>query len=583
MRDFIDILRAHDLYREEHHNMSNHEYQLNGNLVEFISLDQPQKIRGRKRNLLYINEANELFFEDWQQLIFRTDGKIILDYNPSDSFHWIYDKVLTRDDCDFYQTTYKDNPFLDAVIIDEIERLQFTDEDYWRVYGLGERGSNRAAVFTYSTSDLPQGAKLLAYGMDFGYTNDPTSLVGVYEYGDSLYMDELIYRTGMTNRDIHNVLTDLGISRYAEIFADSAEPKSIDELHRFGWNVKPTAKGPDSVMAGIDMMKRFRLLATPRSTNLIKELQNYKWAEDKNGNLLNKPMDAFNHCFVGDTLVTTMSGDVPIKDITEGDIVLTSRGYRTVICRFDNGFKQVNTYLMQFGTVVVYLTCTESHKIKTTNGWKQIKDLKKGDVLYLHKSLTGSNTTYIPMSDTSARVSSDFTESYGNTIMVKSLKGITFTTLMATLKTIPSRICNSLKRLNISVWRVNLGFKTKNGLSRSGGQELNQQKSGTQVKRALNFIKSSVKNLGNLVNINPSIASNAEKNLRPDTLELVSIAITTAKQKPYEQEERVYDIMVDDCHEYYANGVLVHNCMDAARYAVFNKKANPNFGRYSLR
>lgn len=295
MRDFLDILRMHDLYREEHHNMSSHEYKLNGNLIEFISLDEPQKIRGRKRNLLFINEANQLFFEDWQQLVFRTDGKIILDYNPSDSFHWIYDKVLTRDDCDFYQTTYKDNPFLDPIIIEEIERLQFTDEDYWRVYGLGERGSNRAAVFSFSTSDLPQGAKLLAYGMDFGYTNDPTSLVGVYEYGDALYMDELVYRTGMTNRDIHNVLTDLGISRYAEIFADSAEPKSIDELHRFGWNVKPTAKGPDSVMAGIDMMKRFRLLATPRSTNLIKELQNYKWAEDKNGNLLNKPMDAFNH------------------------------------------------------------------------------------------------------------------------------------------------------------------------------------------------------------------------------------------------------------------------------------------------
>ena len=145
-------------------NRSNSEYYLNGNLVEFISLDQPQKIRGRKRNLLYINEANELFYEDWQQLIFRTDGKVILDYNPSDAFHWIYDKVLTRDDCDFYQTTYKDNPFLDITIIAEIERLKGTDDDYWRVYGLGERGMSRATIFQYGSRDQLPEATLLAYG-----------------------------------------------------------------------------------------------------------------------------------------------------------------------------------------------------------------------------------------------------------------------------------------------------------------------------------------------------------------------------------------------------------------------------------
>ncbi len=295
MRDFLEILREHDLYREENHNMSSHEYHLNGNMIEFISLDQPQKIRGRKRNMLYINEANELFYEDWQQLIFRTDGKIVLDYNPSDTFHWIYDRVIPREDCDFYQTTYLDNPFLDQIIVEEIERLRDTDEDYWRVYGLGERGSNRAAIFSFTTGEVPTDAKILAYGMDFGYTNDPSTLVGVYEHGSSLYLDEFIYQTGMTNRDIHNTLASLGLDRRAEIFADSAEPKSIDELHKFGWNVKPTLKGADSVMAGIDQLKRYKLVVTPRSKNLVKELQNYKWVEDKNGNLLNKPIDAFNH------------------------------------------------------------------------------------------------------------------------------------------------------------------------------------------------------------------------------------------------------------------------------------------------
>jgi phage terminase large subunit len=295
MRDFFDILRNHDLYREEYHNKSSHEYHLNGNLVEFISLDQPQKIRGRKRNLLYINEANELFYEDWQQLIFRTDGRIILDYNPSESFHWIYDRVIPREDCDFYQTTYRDNPFLDEKIKQEIERLQYTDEDYWRIYGLGERGMSRATVFQFGMSEIPQEAKLLSYGLDFGFTNDPSAIVAIYQHGDNLYLDELLYRTGMTNRDLHNHLQSLGLDRRDEIFADSAEPKSIEELHRFGWNVKPTAKGQDSINAGIDILKRHKLFATARSNNLIKELQNYKWTEDKNGNLLNKPIDVMNH------------------------------------------------------------------------------------------------------------------------------------------------------------------------------------------------------------------------------------------------------------------------------------------------
>lgn len=294
MRDFMEILRIHDIYIEELHNKSNHEYHLNGNLVEFISLDQPQKIRGRKRNLLFINEANELFFEDWQQLVFRTDGKIILDYNPSESFHWIYDKVIPRDDSDFYQTTYKDNKFLDPVIIQEIERLRGTDEDYWRIYGLGERGMSRATIFQFQIAEEAKG-QVVAYGLDFGFTNDPTALIKVYKDGDNLYLEEKLYHTNLTNQDISQKLTELGMTRYDEIWADSAEPKSIEELHRMGWNVKPTAKGADSVMAGIDILKRHKLHIVKGSHNLTKELQNYKWQEDKNGNLLNRPIDAFNH------------------------------------------------------------------------------------------------------------------------------------------------------------------------------------------------------------------------------------------------------------------------------------------------
>jgi phage terminase large subunit len=294
-RDFFEILNANSLYDEARHNKSDYTYELNGNLFEFISLDQPQKKRGARRDYLFCNEANELTWEDFFQLLIRTTGKIWVDYNPSDAFHWIYDKLLTRDDVTYIQSTYLDNPFLDASIVEEIERLQHTDNDYWRIYGLGERGMSRATIFQYGQAEIPTDATLLCHGMDFGYTNDPTALVAVYKSGDNLYVDELIYRTGMTNPDISNVLASLGLDRRAEIYADSAEPKSIEELHRMGWNVKPTQKGADSVIVGIDVLKRHKLFVTPRSSNLIKELQNYKWVEDKNGNLLNKPIDAFNH------------------------------------------------------------------------------------------------------------------------------------------------------------------------------------------------------------------------------------------------------------------------------------------------
>ena len=294
MRDFMEILHTHGLYSEEFHNKSTAEYNLNGNLIEFISLDQPQKIRGRKRNMLFLNEANELSIEDWRQLIFRTDGRIIIDYNPSDSFHWIYEKVIPRDDCDFYQTTYLDNPFLEDTIIEEIERLKDTDADYWRIYGLGERGSSRATIFQFSLVDEVKGLPL-SMGMDFGFTNDPTTLIQINKEGDTLYLNELIYNTNLTNQDISQRLGQLGLTRFDEIWADSAEPKSIEELHRMGWNVKAAEKGQDSVNAGIDVLKRHKIMVTKTSLNLIKELQNYKWKEDRNGNLLNQPIDAWNH------------------------------------------------------------------------------------------------------------------------------------------------------------------------------------------------------------------------------------------------------------------------------------------------
>ena len=294
MRDFFEILKEYDLYFEELHSKSTNEYFINGNRLEFISLDQPQKIRGRKRDLLFINECNELNYEDFQQLIFRTIDNIILDFNPSDEFHWIYDKVLTREDVEFYQTSYKDNPFLAKSLVEEIERLRDTDENYWRVYGLGERGQSRSLVYNFKTTkDIPATAKLLGRGLDFGFSNDSTAVVETYVEGNNMYVRELLYRTGMTNQDIARELERIGLDRRDEIWADSAEPKSIEEIYRMGWNIKKTFKG--AINIGIDMVRRHNLYVTEDSVNTIKELRNYKYVEDKNGNLTNKPIDLFNH------------------------------------------------------------------------------------------------------------------------------------------------------------------------------------------------------------------------------------------------------------------------------------------------
>ncbi len=293
LRDFIEILENAGLYNERDHNKSEHIYRLNNNIIEFVSLDQPQKKRGARRHYLFCNEANELSYEDFFQLLVRTTEKIYLDYNPSDDFHWIYDKLLTRDDVTFIKSTYLDNPFLERSIITEIERLKDTDEDYWRIYGLGERGQSKATIFTFTEEARPEDSKFLAMGMDFGFTNDPTSLVAVYEKDHSLYIEELLYETNLTNRDISERMKALGIDKRTEIFADSAEPKSIEELYRMGWNVKPTKKGADSINAGIDVLKRYKLFV--KGVNLVKEMRNYKWQEDKNGKLINKPIDAWNH------------------------------------------------------------------------------------------------------------------------------------------------------------------------------------------------------------------------------------------------------------------------------------------------
>lgn len=279
-RDFLKILNDEGWYSEEFHNKSEMIYLLFGNLVEFISVDQPQKIRGRKRNVCFINECNELTWEDFFQLNIRTTDKIIIDYNPSDEFHWIYDKLQTRPDADFFITTYKDNPFLEKELVDEIELLQSADESHWLVYGLGQRGISRETIYTHwkLCDELPLKGEVFM-GQDFGY-NVPSALVLCEYYEGAVYVKELLYESKLTTSDLVERYKDLGVSKTIEIFCDSAEPKTIEELRRAGYNAWEADK---DVTEGIRKVKSFELFVTKESFNVLKEIKSYKWKTDVNG------------------------------------------------------------------------------------------------------------------------------------------------------------------------------------------------------------------------------------------------------------------------------------------------------------
>ena len=296
MRDFFQILENEGWYSPANHNKSSSQYNLFGNMIEFVSIDQPARIRGRKRHIAFLNECNELTFEDFTQTILRTSEIMIMDFNPSDVFSWIYDKVMTRKDASFFKSTYLDNPFLDENTIKEIEYLKLTDANYWRVYGLGERGLNISAIFPHfnQVDKIPERAKFVSFGLDWGFTNDATALISVYKDGLDLYVQEHLYETGLTNNDLSRKMRDIGIER-KEIIADSAEPKSITELSRQGFLIKGAKKGPDSIRLGIDVMKRHRIYITNESINLIKEMQSYKWKTDRNGNQINEPESGNDH------------------------------------------------------------------------------------------------------------------------------------------------------------------------------------------------------------------------------------------------------------------------------------------------
>ena len=300
LRDFKQILKGWELWDENNWYASENSYTFdNGSSIEFLSVQDSERRKGTKRNVLFIDEANELDYEDFFQLFIRTTDKTILAYNPSfPTNHWIFQQVLTHPEAKRYISTYKDNPFLDDTLVMEIERLEQTSPSYWKVYGLGIEGVVEGLIFdNIEVVDIiPEESELMGYGIDFGYSNDPTALISLWKTPEGILFDEIIYEKNLLSNQIGNFIR-AAYNQWGrnEVIADSSDPRLIEEIFRQGINIKPAVKGPDSILAGIDIMKQHKIFITKSSQNMIDEFYSYTYKKNKNEEFLNEPIDTNNH------------------------------------------------------------------------------------------------------------------------------------------------------------------------------------------------------------------------------------------------------------------------------------------------
>lgn len=279
LRDWRTIMENYELYSIDEHTRTEQTYNYpSGSYMEFFSVDDHLKVRGPRRDILFVNEANLIDFDTFTQLLLRTRKTVFIDYNPADEFHWIYDKVLTRDDCYFIKSTYKDNPFLPYETIKEIENLKNVDSNYWRIYGEGERGHTEGVIYTHWNVYQNEVIGSQCFGLDFGY-NNPTALVRITEKDKDLYWKEELYQSHLTNQDLIPIIKP--IVGYSKVYCDSAEPARIEELRRAGINALPANK---NVNEGIDFIKSRKLFIHAQSANLLKEIKSYKYIDRPKGN-----------------------------------------------------------------------------------------------------------------------------------------------------------------------------------------------------------------------------------------------------------------------------------------------------------
>ena len=318
IKDFKDILTNLGVWETERYNISDRIFSFgNGSTLSFINTDDPEKLRGVKSDVLFIDEASEIDEESYFQLSIRCTGNIVLAYNPTVSpYHWLRE----QDDVERFVTTYKDNPYLPQEMVKAIEDLEHKNPKYWAIYGKGEFAPNDRAIFTFQIVDENPIEELIAFGLDFGFSNDPTAMCAVHKKGDMLYVRELLYEKGMVTKDIIDKLDKLNVGN-TEIWADSAEPRLIEELYRAGFNIKPVKKGPDSIRFGIGVLQNYGICVPRSSQNLINELYSYQWSVDKYGIALDKPEGGLDHLI--DAMRYVAMSRLSIKQQNKGKYTLT--------------------------------------------------------------------------------------------------------------------------------------------------------------------------------------------------------------------------------------------------------------------
>jgi phage terminase large subunit len=627
-REKIDLLGVGDEFNMTNaqigHKVTKSEIIFSG--IKTSSGNQTAKLKSIPGlNVFIVDEAEEFVSEkdfdtiDESIRMPDTPNLVILVMNPQDVEHWIWKRwfekshrmeiidghsipISTHEDITHIHTTYLDNYHnISKDYIAKIEAIKSKSPEAYAHRFLGKWLDKKHGVIfpnwvegEFDTS-LP-----FAYGLDFGFYPDPLALVkvAVDTTANKIYVKEIIYEQSLSYDMVVTKIRN-EVETDAMIVADTSEPRLIDALLSNGMNVNKTEKYAGSVVDGIKRMLDFTIVVTEESYNMKHELRNYIWNDKKSST----PLDADNHCFVGETLITTNKGLKRIDQMQVNDYVLTSNGFQRVLLKHCNGLKQVNKYLIQFDTFLLSLTCTKDHLIKTSQGWKQIQELKKGMKIYLIKSSTGKNITSIQTKGIFLKELKECTLKFGNFITVKFLKIIMFIIKMAIQGITILQTLNALKPQNICPNTANKELlKIKNGLKTFRKKELQLHQNGINHQRELNGIgntqiivtldtKHTGKDIALFVqrfllkilkglnfaqtNVNQHIEgvsdlmtlkSNAlfvKENLSGINIQKQNVVAINAEEL---KEAKVYDLMIENNHEYFANGILVHNCIDALRY-----------------
>jgi phage terminase large subunit len=606
IRDFLDYLITTGQYDDNAWSRGALTYTIGNSTIEFFSVDQPDKVYGAARDILFCNEVNSINEEAFRQLAIRTRDKIFVDYNPTHEFY-IHTDYKNRENAKYIHSTFKKNPYLSKEIITELIEAGKRNANFQKVFVEGEIGTIEGTVFNnWDIGDFDTSLQY-AFGQDYGFSNDPTTLVKIAINKDKkrIYLKECFYLKGLSTDQIF----ELNRTHAADslIIGDSAEPRLIDELRKKGNNIKPAEKGQGSVSAGLLALQDYDLIVTPDSVNLQRELRNYVWL-DRGSKLV---IDDFNHCFIGETKINTLNGYTKIQDIEKGMYVLTSSGYSKVLKKWNNGIKKVKQYhidVMGYDNNL-YLCCTDDHKLKINGKWKQVSDLKEKDSIYLHRSLTVNGITSIKAKDIIQKVQKDFMLQFGNSQTANYQKGIMFITLMETLTIILlsilqlwihvyTRVCMLRSIISITKKRllktlINSDLLQNNGMQakREDCGIVNKQKILVSVYSIMAniIVRYAIRSLLKKQHSKDFAVINASLNteeiqgliMKKDyvniaevylklinmiNLNFVQKVVVKKITKEEKNSEQVYDLTVENNHEFFANGILVHNCIDATRY-----------------